>query len=171
MPCRGSSRRRSSLNWGTALRVFVESVFECPATDVWNEVQKPSLLLEIVRPLARIRPVEPPSFPERWEPGTTFHCSCWFLGFIPLGRRSLCFERIDQDQREIQTHESDALIRRWDHLIRVEPTSDGRTLYSDRIDIGAGVLTPLVWLSAIVFYRHRQRRWRNAVIPRLSKTH
>ena len=151
------------------MRVYVESIFDCPAHDVWEEVQKPALLVEVAWPLAQIQPVDPPAFPPRWELAKTVRCSCRFLGIIPIGVRSVCFHRIDPSQREMETHESDPLIRRWDHLIRVESMLDGRTRYSDRIDIDAGLLTPLVWLSAIVFYRHRQRRWRKLIVPRLVR--
>jgi len=151
------------------VRVYVESIFDCPAHDVWEEVQKPALLVEIARPFAQIRPFDPPAFPPHWELGKTLRCSCRCFGIIPIGVRSVCFNRIDPSQREMETHESDPLIRRWDHLIRVESLLDGRTRYSDRIDIDAGLLTPIVWLSAIVFYRHRQRRWRKLVVPRLVR--
>jgi hypothetical protein len=86
---------------------------------------------------------------------------------VPLGTHALTIERIDPAAREIQSREHDRLVHRWDHLIRVRATADGRTRYSDDIDIGAGPLTPLVWLFANFFYRHRQRKWR-LVAKRLS---
>jgi uncharacterized membrane protein len=51
----------------------------------------------------------------------------------------------------------------WDHTIRVEPSSDGGTQYTDVVEVRAGVLTPFVWAFAQVFYHHRQRRWRALV--------
>jgi ligand-binding SRPBCC domain-containing protein len=142
------------------MNVFVASVFDCPAEKVWNEVQKSSLLQEIIFPLARVVPVGASAFPERWKQGETIVCQSCLFGVIPIGTRALYFERIDHARQEIQTREQDALIQRWDHLIRVEPTDDGRTCYSDTIAIEAGWLMPLVWLFAQCFYRHRQKRWR-----------
>jgi hypothetical protein len=55
------------------------------------------------------------------------------------------------------------LMRVWDHLITLEPTSDGRTRYTDRVEVNAGLLTPFAWFFAGLFYRHRQRRWRRLV--------
>ena len=56
------------------------------------------------------------------------------------------------------------LMRRWDHRITLQPLSDGRTLYTDDIEVIARhlpwLMTPLSALFAQVFYRHRQRRWR-----------
>jgi hypothetical protein len=36
----------------------------------------------------------------------------------------------------------------------------GGTLYRDQVTIQAGMFTPFIWLFAQLFYRHRQRRWR-----------
>jgi hypothetical protein len=55
------------------------------------------------------------------------------------------------------------LPRKWDHRITLVPQPGGGTLYTDRVEVGAGVLTPFVWLFAGMFYRHRQRRWRRLV--------
>jgi len=80
----------------------------------------------------------------------------------------LNWERIDQEKREIQTREYDAMIRRWDHRLHFEPAGDNKCRYTDDIEIQAGVLTPLVWLWAEWFYRHRQKRWRR-VAQRLAQ--
>jgi hypothetical protein len=142
------------------MRVHVESVLDCPPDRVWDEVQKSALLLEVIRPLVRIVPVGAHAFPERWSEGPPISCQSYLFGVLPLGTRTLLFERIDHATRTIQTRECDPLSRRWDHLIAVRPTADGRTRYADTIDLDAGLLTPLVWLFAWCFYHHRQRRWR-----------
>jgi hypothetical protein len=142
------------------MKVHVESVLDCPPEKVWDEVQKSSLLREVIRPLARVEPVDAAAFPERWVEGTTVRCRSYLFGFIPLGTRTLFFERVDPAAWEIQSRERDPLIRKWDHLVRVREAAGGRALYSDDIDIDAGLLTVLVWLYAQWFYRHRQRRWR-----------
>jgi hypothetical protein len=82
------------------------------------------------------------------------------LRVAPLGRHTIRFERVDPALREIATREHNAFVRQWDHVASVRETRDGRTRYSDAIEINAGLLTPLVWLFAQVFYRHRHRRWR-----------
>lgn len=142
------------------MKVYVESVLQCPAEKVWDELQRPALLLEVIRPLFRFVPADGPQFPERWREGATVRCKGYLFGVIPLGTHTIFLERIDAAAREIQTRESEPLVRRWDHLVRVRPTSDGQTLYSDEIIMEAGWATPLVWLFAHCFYHHRQRRWR-----------
>jgi hypothetical protein len=142
------------------MRVYVDSVLRCPAETVWNEVQRPALLLEIIRPLVRIVPADHEGFPERWLEGATTRWKTYLFGIIPLGTHSVYLERIDSAAREIQSRERDPLIHRWDHLIRVRAIDKDSTHYSDEIIIEAGWTTFLVWLFAQWFYRHRQRRWR-----------
>jgi hypothetical protein len=149
------------------MRACVESVLPCDAGRAWAEVQTSALLLHVVRPLAVILPVRGEALPERWVEHSTVRCRLRLFGFIPLGTRTLVFDRIDHQLREIQTREWDPLVRRWDHLIRVEPIDSGKCRYSDTIEIEAGLLTPLVWLFAVWLYRHRQRRWQ-AVARRLQ---
>ncbi|OWK46890.1 hypothetical protein FRUB_00589 [Fimbriiglobus ruber] len=106
-------------------------------------------------------------FPEKWPNGMTVLCRSYLFGIIPLGTRTLLFERIDHASYTIQTRECDHLVRRWDHLIRVESIAPGRCRYSDEIEIEAGGFTPVVWLFALTLYRHRQNRWR-AIARRLQ---
>ena len=42
------------------MTVHVESVLRCPAEKVWNEVQRSALLLEVIRPLVKLVPVDAP---------------------------------------------------------------------------------------------------------------
>ena len=137
---------------------------------MWAEVQTPRLLLEIIRPLMRFVPPRGTQFPASWKVGQTFFGRAYALSLLPLGLTLNSFERVDSQRREIQSRERDRWIRRWDHLISVHETADGGTHYSDEIEIQAGMLTPLVWLFAQWFYRHRQRAgaalhggsWRNS---------
>ena len=142
------------------MKVYVESVLECSSDKIWDEVQKSSSFLEVIYPLVKVTPLPSQAFPQRWRAGSTVKCKSYVFGLVPLGTRSVFFERIDQAQREIQTREHDPLIRRWDHLIRVRAADSGQTRYIDEIHIDAGLLTVAVWLFAHWFYRHRQRRWK-----------
>ncbi len=142
------------------MRAFIQSRLECEADLAWSLVQTSKLLQEVMAPLVILRPRKGETFAERWPAGRTVMCRCFLFGVIPLGTRSLHFERIDSEAREIQTRESDPLVRRWDHLIRITPTPDHACRYSDEIEIDAGWRTFFVWWFANVFYRHRQRRWR-----------
>ena len=142
------------------MRVVVESVLPCPAERAWDEVCTSRLLCEVAAPVMTFRPVDGDELPEVWPEGRAVTVRCKLFGVLPIGGvHSILLERIDPEAREIQSRESDPLIRRWDHLISIEDLPDGRCLYRDEIDIEAGPLTAAVWLFAQGFYRHRQRRW------------
>jgi hypothetical protein len=147
----------------TAMRVFVESRLSCDADLVWSTVQTTALLLEVCAPLVDIHPLPGEAFPERWPAGETIRCRSYLFGVLPLGTRTIYFERIDPEAREIQSRESDFLVQRWDHLVRVRPDAEGGCWYSDEVEVEAGWRTPLVWLFASCLYRYRQRRWRRVV--------
>jgi hypothetical protein len=152
------------------MRVVVQSVLPNCAEIIWKEVLTSRLLVEVTAPLVAIRPVDHESLPDRWTAGTTVRVRSYLFGIVPLGTRALRFERIDPMAREIQTRESDPLVRRWDHLISIRPADNGCCQYCDQIEIEAGWLTAGVWLFAQWFYRHRQRRWK-AVAKRLGQPH
>jgi len=139
--------------------VDVATVLNCSAAKAWNEVQKSSLLLHVISPLARVVPIGAP-LPERWSEGLTIECKSFVFGVIPIGVRTLHFEKIDHKNYELQSREHDPLIARWDHLVSIKPLANSRSIYRDTIDIDAGSLTFVVWAWANWFYRHRQRRWR-----------
>jgi len=139
--------------------VDVSTILDCPAEKAWSEVQKSSLLLHVIWPLARVVPIGAPLL-ERWTEGLTIECRLFVFGVVPIGVHTLLIERIDQKSYEIQSRERDPLVARWDHLISIKPLEDSRSIYRDTIRIEAGSLTFLVWAWANWFYRHRQRRWR-----------
>jgi hypothetical protein len=131
-------------------------------------VQTSSLLLDVIRPIVTLEPIDAGTFPERWSEGKSVRCRVYLFGVLSLGVHTLQIERIDQGSRQIQSRERDRIVRRWDHLIRIQEISGGRAHYSDEIELDAGILTPVVWLFATGFYRHRQRRWR-AIARRLAR--
>jgi hypothetical protein len=142
------------------MKVDVSTVLDCSAAKVWSEVQKSALLLHVIWPLARMSTSALPDLPKRWRQGQKVHCRVYVFGIIPIGVRELNFETIDQNGCRIVTHESDPLVRSWNHTITITPFGPNRSKYRDVIDIDAGHLTGLVWAWTNWFYRHRQRRLR-----------
>jgi hypothetical protein len=118
--------------------VDISTVLDCSAAKAWEAVQKSSLLLYVIWPLARVVPKGAP-FPDRWSEGLTVQCKSFVFGVIPIGVRTLSFEKIDQKNHEIQTREHDPLISRWDHLISIKPLTGSRSIGSTVIAKDGGV--------------------------------
>jgi hypothetical protein len=116
----------------------------------------PANLLSISRPLIVFRG----DLPAQWLPGC-YRVTMHLFGLIPLGWQDIgiSFPPVDAGVFRLRDNGHSALISRWDHDILARGDNDS-TLYSDTIEIDAGWLTPLVWLFALVFFAHRQRRWR-----------
>jgi hypothetical protein len=139
--------------------VDVSTVLNCSADKAWDEVQKSSLHRHIIRPLARVVSSGPP-IPERWTERLTIRCKLFVFGIIPFGIHTIYFAKINHGNYHIQTHEHNAVISRWNHLVSIKPVNGSRSIYRDTIDIDAGSLTFVIWAWANWFYRHRQWRWR-----------
>ncbi|MDP9325016.1 MAG: hypothetical protein M3O87_00575 [Candidatus Dormibacteraeota bacterium] len=123
---------------------------------VWETLQRPETLEYITRGMIAIDPVE---IPDPIQAGSVARLRVKILNLPPPIEYEIHFTRIDPVAREAISQEHGGLIKSWIHRITVEPLSADRCVYTDRIDIDAGPLTPLVWAYAQVFYRVRQRRW------------
>lgn len=136
---------------------------------VWALVMKPAVLEAVSAPLLRFVPRKAP-FPDRWEPGE-FQMGVKLFGLVPLDDQivGIEFQPCDPAAGSYALRDNGracardggpgGLIRRWDHLMLIEPERSG-TRYTDRVEVGAGALTPLAAAFARILYSHRQRRWR-----------
>lgn len=139
--------------------VRLSTLLPCSVADAAAEATTPRLLEHVASPMVRFRPIDPPSFPETWSEGT-YWVGLRILGLIPFGRQAMRISfPATREGFAVRDHGDSTLITRWDHLVTLTPTATG-CRYEDQVSISAGVLTPLVWLFAAVFYLHRQRRWR-----------
>lgn len=117
------------------------------------------LLQHVASPLVAFQPAPGTTLPERWSIGT-HRVRLRLLGCIPFGEQAIVISFPDTANGfAVRDAGYSRLIRTWDHRITIRSCHDG-VVYSDEVTVRAGVLTPLIWLFAQLFYRHRQRRWR-----------
>ena len=143
------------------MKVTIQTRLRCTAPRAWEEVQKPLLLSHVAAPFLKFEPLSSKGFPERWDEGNFFVKMLGF-GFLPLGLERIGIStRIDAEGVfYIRDDGGGTLVRSWDHLITIRPDGHEFCIYSDTVDISAGILTPFVWIFAQLFYRWRQHRWR-----------
>lgn len=143
--------------------VNVSTLLACAPERAWQEVQTPRLLNHITSPLVRFEPLRPRAFPATWEPGR-YRVRMWLFGLIPFGQQWIVISKTaTAEGYEMLDDGHGDFIERWRHRITLRPAPDGRTRYTDTVEIEAGLLTAGVWLYAHVFYRYRQTRWRQLV--------
>ena len=125
--------------------------------DVWRRLLQKETFLHITRGWLTLKNSD--TWPETlFLPGTTFVMKIQHFGIGPIFSHSVHVIRVDHAAREIQTEESGQLVTSWNHQMRVESSPGNQSRYTDCIHLKAGLLTPLVWLFACLFYRSRQQR-------------
>ncbi|ADV67607.1 hypothetical protein [Deinococcus maricopensis] len=150
------------------MRLTLSTTLNAPVGRVWAHVQQPALLRFVAAPLQTFEPLRPATWPARWAAGE-YVVHVRVLGVRLSGTHCISVSFPDPDTMrgrerfELHDHGHGRLARTWNHDIIVQALPDGRTRYTDRVEVRAGLFTPFVWAYAQVFYRHRQRRWRQLV--------
>lgn len=153
------------------MRIRLTTTLDAPTHWVASQLQSTAVFRHITAPLVRFSPVQG-HWPRQWAPGE-LELHMRLLGVLPMGRQVV---RISSESAEdgsrwpvLRDNGSGQLMRQWDHRIHVRDLADGRTAYTDVIEVVARylpwVMTPLSAAFAWVFYRHRQRRWRALAAP------
>ena len=114
--------------------------------------------LHITRGMLGFRGAE--EWPNAFHEGQFIETRLLLFNLVPAWKHRMRLIRIDHDKMELSSEEQGGLVRRWDHRKWIEEDSESRCLYTDEIDIDAGLLTFLIWAFAHCFYRYRQRRMR-----------
>ncbi len=144
----------------------ISTELDCSAERAWQEVQTTRLLEYVTRSLLVFEPIEPQVWPKTWQEDKYF-VRMKFLGIVPFGQQWIDISILDTSAEkqvyQIRDNGHGDLVNKWDHLIIIEEIPTGKTKYTDRLELEAGILTPLVWLYANIFYRHRQKRWQKLV--------
>lgn len=146
------------------MRVAMSTVLDTSAEEVWAEVQTSRLLNYVAWPLLTFAPIGSDRLPTVWENGT-YPVRLRAFGIVPLGKQRIVTTKpaIGPTCYQIRDNGSGDLTSRWDHVITIEPLGSKRCRYTDEVEVQAGVLTPFVWSFGLLFYAHRQRRWRKLV--------
>ena len=156
------------------MRLQISTEINCSFDAARKEVLRTRLTQHVAYPLAMFTPIEPKELPEQWKTGK-YLVRLFVLGFIPFGKHSVvisipgtatpdtCFQMRDNGYGDV--------ITKWDHLVTIQKSTDSAALYTDEVVVEAGVLTPLVWMFASLFYRYRQARWRKLVANKFRSIH
>jgi hypothetical protein len=141
------------------MRVVLQLELDAYPDEVWAMLHDPVALGEVVAPLIEIEPVGHRRFPPRWSGDHLVRLR--LLGLLAVG---------DQRIRLTASRKGDAriledtggpvsgaigLVTGWRHRMAVSPLPGGRTFYRDRLDISAGLLTPLVWFGVWLLWQYR----------------
>ena len=138
--------------------VTVHTRLDAPVDIIWHAVNTPHAFVHVARGMLRYPAAERLDRP--WQVGDHLEGWTFLFGVLPFSRHHLDVVSIDHDAHVLISDEHGGAIRTWRHELVVASIDDTSCRYTDRIDIDAGILTPMIVAFAHVFYRYRQRRWR-----------
>lgn len=133
------------------------TVLEASADAVWAAVKTPSAFRTVTRGLLAMPVIRRRQ--DEWREGETVVGWVFLFGFLPFSRHHLHVASIDESTRTLSSREFGGVIKTWNHDIEINPIDAKTCRYRDRIEIEAGVMTPVIVVYARWFYRTRQRRW------------
>jgi hypothetical protein len=140
--------------------VTISTTLACSAEDLWKQIIEPKSLQFVASPMLTFVPMNEGDLSDEWKVNTPYPLRIFFFGILPLGKHTINLIKIDKQTNTIVSQETGQLARVWNHTIHFQETDYERVLYTDIIEIKAGLLTPFIVLFAHIFYRHRQKRWK-----------
>lgn len=141
------------------MRLERSTIISCSWEKAAEQVLTTRLLRYVAHPLVTFASVGADPLPDIWTEGTHW-VRLRLFGLLPLGKQAIVISILPVPRGfALRDAGYSALIPVWDHTLTIEPMPEG-TRYTDTVEVRAGILTPLVWLFAQAFFRHRQRRWR-----------
>lgn len=156
------------------MRVVLKFELDAYPDEVWAMLHDPLALGEVVAPLLELEPVGHRRFPPTWTDGDHL-VRLRAFGILPVGDQRI---RLATSRRGAARILEDTggpvsgvlgLVTSWRHRMAVSPLPDDRTFYRDRLDISAGVLTPVVWIGAWALWQYRAIGIRRVVAARTQR--
>ena len=151
------------------MRVRLNLLLDCPPDAAWEAVHSPAVFQAVSGPITAAQSLEADGFPDRWAV-TEHRVRLRMLGLLPMGTQLIALRdetradgtRIVHDEGGPLTGAM-SIVSRWHHRMAISPdpaAPDSRTRFRDALDVGAGVLTPVVWFGFWVFWQLRAQQLR-----------
>lgn len=153
------------------MRVTLRFELDAMPETVWETLHDPLAFGQVVAPLLEVEPVGHRRFPPRWTPGDHL-VRARALGLVAIGdQRIRLSESRKGDARILEDSGGPVsgalgIVTGWRHRMAISPLPGHRTLYRDRLDFSAGLLTPLVWPGMWLLWQWRARGIRRVVAAR-----
>ncbi|MEJ6951552.1 hypothetical protein [Natronospora cellulosivora (SeqCode)] len=137
--------------------IKISSYFPTSTEVVWSKLQEFETLSTITKPHISFKAKSNKKF--KWHEGKKYLFKLRLYKIIPAGEHEIYVDNIDKENYEIQTYERNKIVTTWNHLIKLEGQKNGNTLYTDYVEIYAGIFTGLVACWSRFFYKCRQKKW------------
>ena len=160
------------------MRVVLQLELDAYPDQVWGMLHDPLALAAVVAPLMELEPVGHRRFPPTWSTARASGdhlVRLRLFGILPIGDVRI---RLSASRRGGARILEDSggpvsgalgIVSGWRHRMAVSALPGGRTLYRDRLDVSAGVLTPFVWFGAWLLWQYRAVGIRRVVASRIPR--
>jgi hypothetical protein len=138
----------------------ISTYLDCTEELLWEKISDPQSLQFIASPILKFQSSVRGDLEREWIIGKSYELKLYFLGIFPLGRHTIKIVTADRDRNTIVSNETGLLTRVWNHTIRFSQATPTKLIYTDEIQIEAGLLTAPIWIFAHCFFRYRQKRWK-----------
>jgi len=136
-------------------RIIITAEYEADADKTFRAALDFQELIDVMKGIARYEPVSD-NF-DTFREGETYITNVTILGVLKTKNYTMFAERLDLDQRVLQSRERGGMIKHWDHHLSVE--QDGPIArWTDDITIDAGLLTFGAARFGVYTYTRRHRR-------------
>lgn len=142
------------------------SIFNISPERTWQEVSKTKSLHYIGMPLIKFTPIHG-DLPEVWQAGE-YTVEMKLFGILSFGKQKIVITQAAEHEQQAHRYTMlddgrGELIPTWRHLLSADNANDGKTLYTDTVNVQAGILTFFIWIFANIFFWHRQKRWKKLI--------
>ncbi len=144
-------------------QVQVSTLLNCPAEQVWQLAQTSGLSQHLAWPWLSLASIDHSDLPALWQTGETLRIQLRFLDLLPIDWQTVTVEKVDDQQRYLQTKQTGHYFSIFNHRIELHETEDRRTIFTDTVELYAGPRTDLAASLLSWFLRYRQARLRTLV--------
>ena len=141
------------------IRIIISSMLNSSSEKIWNKLLDVETLVYICKPMVTFKNTTKEKN-MKWELNREYIFKLFIYGFIPFGNHKIILEKIDENNKMIISKEHNNIVKIWNHKIIMENKGENDIKYTDEVDIYAGVFTLFVAIWSIIFYKHRQRKWK-----------
>ncbi len=135
--------------------VLIENDYAAPAEKLWRVATDYAALVEVMEGLVSFTGLPP----GRTQTGQKINVMVSLFGKLPQQPYFMEVLECDDVCMILRSSERGAGVKSWLHTLTVTETPEGSRL-TDRIDIDAGVLTPIfaIWAKYLYSARHKPRQ-------------
>jgi len=144
------------------IRIIISSILNNFTEKIWNKLLDIETLIYICKPIATFKTGTKDKY-IKWELNKEYIFKLFIYWFIPFGNHKILLEKIDEENKIIISKEHNNIVKIWNHKIKIEDKGENIIKYTDEIELYAGVFTLFIAIWGIMFYKHRQKKWKKIV--------